>query len=167
MPSARASVPFSEMSCRTVFKRSDPVRWVMLAISIGCVCDTPTRNPSGPPSTSFSRAARPRPSGVRQRSARYASPRRGEDGGKEDNLQKDFYTGQGRSQQQQANVITSEGRWCLLECPLGRRLWRRWLRPGCRTIARLLPHLGANGLIFRSIGAQLGETLCGCWQAPR
>jgi hypothetical protein len=56
--------------------------------------DTPTGNQCGPPSTSFSRAERLHPSGVRLRSARYArhrsaSPRRGEDGWKEDNLQKD------------------------------------------------------------------------------
>jgi len=61
-------------------------------------CDTPTRDHSGPPSTSFSRAARPCPSGVRLRSARCArlrsaSPRRGKDGGKENKLQKEFYTG--------------------------------------------------------------------------
>jgi hypothetical protein len=59
--------------------------------------DTPTGNQYGPPSTSFSRAERLHPSGVRLRSARYArlrsaSPRRGEDGGKKDNLQKQIYT---------------------------------------------------------------------------
>jgi hypothetical protein len=59
--------------------------------------DTPTGNQFGPPSTSFSRAERLHPSGVRLRSARYAhlrsaSPRRGEDGWKKDNLQKHFYT---------------------------------------------------------------------------
>jgi hypothetical protein len=64
---------------------------------VGCVGNTPTGNHCGPPSTSFSRAERLHPSGVRLRSARYArhrsaSPRRGEDGGKKDNLQKDFYT---------------------------------------------------------------------------
>ena len=61
--------------------------------------DTPTGNQCGPPSTSFSRAERPYPSGVRLRSARYArlhsaEPRRGKDEGKKDNLQKQFYTGQ-------------------------------------------------------------------------
>jgi len=55
--------------------------------------DTPTGNQCGPPSTSFSRAERHHPSGVRLRSARYAhlrsaSPRRGDDGWKKDNLQK-------------------------------------------------------------------------------
>jgi hypothetical protein len=60
--------------------------------------DTPTGNQLGPPSTSFSRAERLHPSGVRLRSARYArlrsaSPRRGGGGGKKDKLQKDFYTG--------------------------------------------------------------------------
>ena len=60
--------------------------------------DTPTGNQGGPPSTSFPRAERLHPSGVRLRSARYArlrsaSPRRGEDGGKKDNLQNQFYTG--------------------------------------------------------------------------
>ena len=60
--------------------------------------DTPTGNQRGPPSTSFPRAGRHHPSGVRLRSARYArlrsaSPRRGDDGGKKDNLQKEFYTG--------------------------------------------------------------------------
>jgi hypothetical protein len=59
--------------------------------------DTPTGNQCGPPSTSFSRAERLHPSGVRLRSARYArlrsaSPRRGGGGGKKDKLQKDFYT---------------------------------------------------------------------------
>jgi hypothetical protein len=59
---------------------------------------TPTGNQRGPPSTSFSRAERLRPSGVRLRSARYArlrsaSPRRGEAGWKKDNLQKAKYTG--------------------------------------------------------------------------
>ena len=59
--------------------------------------DTPTGNQGGPPSTSFSRAERLSPSGVRLRSARYArlhsaSPRRGKDRGKKDNLQKQFYT---------------------------------------------------------------------------
>ena len=59
--------------------------------------DTPTGNQLGPPSTSFSRAERLHPSGVRLRSARYArlrsaSPRRGGGRRKEDNLQKDFYT---------------------------------------------------------------------------
>jgi hypothetical protein len=58
---------------------------------------TPTGNQLGPPSTSFSRAERLHPTGVRLRSARYArlrsaSPRRGEGGGKKDKLQKDFYT---------------------------------------------------------------------------
>jgi hypothetical protein len=61
--------------------------------------DTPTGNQFGPPSTSFSRAERLRPSGVRLRSARYArlrsaSPRRGEAGWKKDNLQKAKYTGE-------------------------------------------------------------------------
>jgi hypothetical protein len=64
---------------------------------VGCVCDTPTGNQCGPPSTSYSRAERPYPSGVRLRSARYArlhsaSPRRGKDEGKKDNLQKENYT---------------------------------------------------------------------------
>jgi hypothetical protein len=59
---------------------------------------TPTGNPNGPPSASFSRAERLHPTGVRLRSARYArlrsaSPRWGEDGGKKDNLQKQIYTG--------------------------------------------------------------------------
>jgi hypothetical protein len=59
--------------------------------------DTPTGNQLDPPSTSFSRAGRLHPSGVRLRSARYArlrsaSPRRGGGGGKKDKLQKDFYT---------------------------------------------------------------------------
>ncbi len=59
--------------------------------------DTPTGNQCGPPSTSFSRAERLHPSGVRLRSARYArlrsaSPRRGGGGGKKDKLQRDFYT---------------------------------------------------------------------------
>jgi hypothetical protein len=54
--------------------------------------DTPTGNHCGPPSTRFSRAARLHPSGVRLRSTRSASPRRGEDGGKKDNLQKQVYT---------------------------------------------------------------------------
>ena len=59
--------------------------------------DTPTGNQFDPPSTSFSRAERLHPSGVRLRSARYArlrsaSPRRGGGGGKKDKLQKDFYT---------------------------------------------------------------------------
>src|SRR6266704_3317060 len=59
--------------------------------------DTPTGNQCGPPSTSFSRAERLHPSGVRLRSARYArlrsaSPRRGGGGGKKDKLQKEFYT---------------------------------------------------------------------------
>ena len=59
--------------------------------------DTPTGNQRGPPSTSFSRAERLHPSGVRLRSARYArlrsaSPRRGGGGGKKDNLQKEIYT---------------------------------------------------------------------------
>jgi hypothetical protein len=58
---------------------------------------TPTGNQRGPPSTSFSRAERLRPSGVRLRSARYArlrsaSPRRGEAGWRKDNLQKAKYT---------------------------------------------------------------------------
>ena len=48
-------------------------------------------------STSFSRAERLHPSGVRLRSARYArlrsaSPRRGGGGGKKDKLQKEIYT---------------------------------------------------------------------------
>jgi hypothetical protein len=64
---------------------------------VGCVCDTPTGNPSDPPSTSFSRTEQLHPSGVRLRSARYArlrsaSPRRGEAGAKKDKLQKEFYT---------------------------------------------------------------------------
>src|SRR5208282_6465977 len=61
---------------------------------VGCVGNTPTGNQCGPPSTSFSRAGRLHPSGVRLRSARLrsASPRRGGGGGKKDNLQKDFYT---------------------------------------------------------------------------
>ena len=59
--------------------------------------DTSTGNHLGPPSTSFSRAARLHPSWVRLRSARYArlrsaSPRRGGGGGKKDKLQKEFYT---------------------------------------------------------------------------
>jgi hypothetical protein len=59
---------------------------------------TPTGNQRGPPSTSFSRAKRLRPSGVRLRSARYArlrsaSPQRGEAGWNKDNLQKAKYTG--------------------------------------------------------------------------
>jgi hypothetical protein len=62
--------------------------------------DTPTGNHGGPPSTSFPRAERPDPSGVRLRSARYAhlrsaEPRRGQDGGKKNKLQKQFYTGSG------------------------------------------------------------------------
>src|SRR5262252_4633975 len=97
MPSARASVPFSEMSCRTVFKRSDSVWWDMFGLELDVFRDTPTRSQHGPPSTSFSGAERLPPSGVRLRSARYArlrsaSPRRGEGGGKEDNLQKEIYT---------------------------------------------------------------------------
>jgi hypothetical protein len=61
--------------------------------------DTPTGNHCGPPSTSFSRAERFHPSGVRLRSARYArhrsaSPRRGGSGWMKYNLQKVFYTGQ-------------------------------------------------------------------------
>ena len=65
---------------------------------VGCVCDTSTGNQCGPPSTSFSRAERLHPSGVRLRSARYArlrsaSPRRGEAGEEKDNLQKQVYTG--------------------------------------------------------------------------
>jgi hypothetical protein len=64
--------------------------------------DTPTGNQYGPPSTSFSRAERLRPSGVRLRSARYArlrsaSPRRGGGAGKKDNLQKQIYTNLGRN----------------------------------------------------------------------
>ena len=60
--------------------------------------DTPTANPNGPPPTSSARAARPHPFGVRLRWARcarlrYALPRMGEDAGKDDTLQKDFYTG--------------------------------------------------------------------------
>ena len=60
--------------------------------------DTPTGNHDHPPSTSFSRAERLHPSGVRLRSARYtrlrsASPRKGAGGGKKDKLQKHFYTG--------------------------------------------------------------------------
>ena len=59
---------------------------------------TPTGNQHDPPSTSFSRAKRLHPSGVRLRSARYAplrsaSPRRGEAGWKKDKLQKTNYTG--------------------------------------------------------------------------
>ena len=50
--------------------------------------DTPTRNQRGPPSTSFSRAERLDPSGVQLRAAR-----RGEDGAKKDNLQKQVNTG--------------------------------------------------------------------------
>ena len=62
------------------------------------LADTPTGNHCGPPSTRFSRAERLHPSGVRLRSARSArlrsaEPRRGEDGGKKDNLQKQVYTG--------------------------------------------------------------------------
>ncbi len=57
--------------------------------------DTPTGNQRGPPSTSFARAEQ---LGVRLRSTRYArlrsaSPQMGEAGGKEDKLQKQFYTG--------------------------------------------------------------------------
>jgi len=60
---------------------------------------TPTGNQQDPPSTSFSRAELPLPSGVRLRSARYArlrsaSPRRGEAGWKKDKLQKENYTGE-------------------------------------------------------------------------
>src|SRR5271170_6386953 len=59
--------------------------------------DTPTGNQLGPPSTSFSRAERLHPTGVRLRSARYAhlrsaSPRWGGGEEKKDKLQKDFYT---------------------------------------------------------------------------
>jgi len=59
--------------------------------------DTPTGNQYGPPSTSFLRAERLHPSGVRLRSARYArhrsaSPRRGVGGGRKDKLQKQIYT---------------------------------------------------------------------------
>jgi hypothetical protein len=62
-----------------------------------CFVDTSTGNHVDPPSTSFSRAERLHPSGVRLRSARYArlrsaSPRRGGGAGKKDNLQKEFYT---------------------------------------------------------------------------
>ncbi len=69
----------------------------MCRFGVGCVCDTPTGNQCGPPSTSFSLAKRPYPSGVRLRSARYArlhsaSPRRGKDERKKDNLQKENYT---------------------------------------------------------------------------
>ena len=56
--------------------------------------DTPTGNQRGPPSTRFARAEQLHPFGVRLRSARYASPQRGEAGGKKDNLQKQVYTGQ-------------------------------------------------------------------------
>jgi len=60
--------------------------------------DTPTGNQRDPPSTSFSRAERLHPSGVRLRSARCArlrsaSPQRGEAGWKKDKLQKANYTG--------------------------------------------------------------------------
>ena len=45
-----------------------------VVLDVGCVCDTPTGNQCGPPSTSFSRAAPLHPSGVRRREARYARP---------------------------------------------------------------------------------------------
>jgi len=63
--------------------------WLWLLVVFG---DTPTGNQYDPPSTSFSRAERLAPSGVRLRSARYASPRRGQRGGKKDKLQKQIYT---------------------------------------------------------------------------
>jgi len=63
--------------------------WLWLLVVFG---DTPTGNQYDPPSTSFSRAERLALSGVRLRSARYASPRRGQGGGKKDKLQKQIYT---------------------------------------------------------------------------
>ena len=68
--------------------------WLWLLVVFG---DTPTGNQYDPPSTSFSRAERLAPSGVRLRSARSArlrsaSPRRGQGGGKKDKLQKQIYT---------------------------------------------------------------------------
>jgi hypothetical protein len=74
------------------------IAWVgHFGFELDVFCDTPTGNQLGPPSTSFSRAERLHPSGVRLRSARYArlrsaSPRRGAGEGKKDKLQKDFYT---------------------------------------------------------------------------
>ncbi len=71
-----------------------------LGFELVVLVDTPTGNHRDPPSTSFSRAERLHPSGVRLRSARSAryarlrspSPRRGGGGGKKDKLQKEFYT---------------------------------------------------------------------------
>src|SRR5438445_2767712 len=99
MPSARPPEPCSLRSCRTVFKSSGLLWWVMWLLMLDVFADTPTGNQHDPPSTSFSRAERLHPSGVRLRSARYArlrsaSPRRGGGGGKKDKLQKDFYTPQ-------------------------------------------------------------------------
>src|ERR1019366_8380254 len=97
-PSAKPSWPCSVRSCRTLFKSSGSVWWVMWGLLLAVFGDTPTGNQRDPPSTSFPRAERLHPSGVRLRSARYArlrsaSPRRGEDGGQKDNLQNQFYTG--------------------------------------------------------------------------
>ena len=86
--------------------------------------DTPTGNQLGPPSTSFLRAVRLHPSGVRLRSARYArlrsaSPRRGGGEGKKDKLQKDFYTPLASGSYAEFNL----GPWaaCAALGPAGRR----------------------------------------------
>src|ERR1700678_3522955 len=97
MPSAKPPEPSSESSCKTVFKSSGLVWWVMWLWLLVVFGDTPTGNQYDPPSTSFSRAERLAPSGVRLRSARYAhlrsaSPRRGQGGEKKDKLQKQIYT---------------------------------------------------------------------------
>jgi len=70
----------------------------MCGLMLDVFADTPTGNQRDPPSTSFSRAERLHPSGVRLRSARCArlrsaSPQRGEAGWKKDKLQKANYTG--------------------------------------------------------------------------
>jgi hypothetical protein len=54
--------------------------------------DIPTGNQYDPPPTSFSRAKRRPPAGVRRSEPSAAEPRRGGGAGKEDNLQKQIYT---------------------------------------------------------------------------
>ena len=65
----------------------------MAGLVLDVFVDTPTGNQRGPPSTSFPCAEQLHPFWVRLRSARSASPQRGEAGGKKDKLQKQVYTG--------------------------------------------------------------------------